>query len=176
MNSFVVFVALVAAASAAPQFNSMEVKKSTYMVHGAAPAALAAPAWERHDMVEARSGKSMMSKEGRAEILEQAFDMDKPDEYKYHFKTNNDIAMMEEARLDKDAGMVRGSYEWTSPEGVHYKVEYVADENGFHPQAAHLPVAPAVPEAILRSLAYNAAHPEEDKESEMYMPKKMMMH
>ncbi|KAK3908382.1 Endocuticle structural glycoprotein SgAbd-2 [Frankliniella fusca] len=77
-----------------------------------------------------------------------AFDIDVPGRYLYHFKTNNGIAVMEQAALAKDAGTVQGAYEWTSPEGRNDKVEYVADEIGFHPMAAHLPVAPGVPEAI----------------------------
>lgn len=33
---------------------------------------------------------------------------------------------------------VRGSYSWTV-EGVTYTLNYVADENGFQPEGAHLP-------------------------------------
>lgn len=36
----------------------------------------------------------------------------------------------------------QGSFEFTSPEGQRFKVDYVADENGFRATGDHLPVAP----------------------------------
>lgn len=36
----------------------------------------------------------------------------------------------------------KGSYQYTSPEGRVIKVEYVADENGFHAISDAIPVAP----------------------------------
>merc|ERR1712183_510531 len=33
-----------------------------------------------------------------------------------------------------------GSYSWTAPNGETFTVEFVADENGFRPVGAHLPV------------------------------------
>lgn len=57
---------------------------------------------------------------------------------------------------------VQGSYKYTAPDGTPISVTYVADENGFHVEGAHLPTPPPIPEAILRSLQYNAAHPSHD--------------
>ncbi|XP_069686410.1 endocuticle structural glycoprotein SgAbd-2-like [Periplaneta americana] len=36
----------------------------------------------------------------------------------------------------------QGSFSFTSPEGNPIKLTYVADEYGFRPEGAHLPVAP----------------------------------
>jgi hypothetical protein len=38
----------------------------------------------------------------------------------------------------------QGSFSYTSPEGNPIQVTYVADELGFRPEGAHLPIAPAV--------------------------------
>ena len=41
----------------------------------------------------------------------------------------------------------QGSYEFIGDDGNTYRMEYVADQNGFQPQANYLPVAPAqIPE------------------------------
>lgn len=53
---------------------------------------------------------------------------------------------------DLEAQTVQGSYSYTSPEGTPITVTYTADENGFRAQGAHLPVAPPIPDAILKSL------------------------
>lgn len=122
-------------------------------------------------MAEARLGQPphAMSREANAEIVEHVDDRNEPGRYMYRFRTNNGIAMMEQYAMDKDAAKVKGAYEWTSPEGENYKVEYVADEMGYRPMGAHLPGAAA----IARSLEWNAAHPEEDMAG-MYHAKKMM--
>jgi len=51
----------------------------------------------------------------------------------------------------------QGSYSFTAPDGLRYTVTYTAGANGFEAQGAHLPVAPAIPEAIAKALADNAA-------------------
>ncbi|KAG7307720.1 Flexible cuticle protein 12 [Plutella xylostella] len=69
------------------------------------------------------------------------------DGFNYAFETSNGIRQEEQGQLvnagtENEAIAVRGSYSYTGPDGVVYTVTYVADQNGFQPQGAHLPVAP----------------------------------
>ncbi|CAD7076735.1 unnamed protein product [Hermetia illucens] len=57
---------------------------------------------------------------------------------------------------DLEAQVVQGSYSYTSPEGTPIRVNYIADENGFRAEGAHLPTPPPIPEAIAKSLDYIA--------------------
>lgn len=64
------------------------------------------------------------------------------------YETSNGIGQQESAQL-KDAGTddealsVQGSFYYTGDDGVVYQVVYIADKNGFQPQGAHIPQAPA---------------------------------
>ncbi|XP_037720175.1 larval cuticle protein 65Ag1 [Drosophila subpulchrella] len=49
---------------------------------------------------------------------------------------------LENVGTEEEAIVVRGSFAFLGDDGVTYTVNYVADENGFQPQGAHLPVAP----------------------------------
>lgn len=83
------------------------------------------------------------------------------------YQTENGITAQE---LGKQRGSgpdavleVQGDYSYTSPEGKQIVMSYVADDSGFHP-SGDLPTPPPIPLAIQKSLAWNAAHPEEDRE------------
>ncbi|XP_017016896.1 larval cuticle protein 3 [Drosophila kikkawai] len=56
-------------------------------------------------------------------------------------------------------GNIDGVFEWVSPEGVHVRVAYKADENGYQPQSDLLPTPPPIPEAIVRAIAWIQANP-----------------
>lgn len=53
---------------------------------------------------------------------------------------------------DQEAEVIQGSYSYTAPDGSPISVSYIADENGFRAEGAHLPTPPPVPEAIQRAL------------------------
>ncbi|RZB40274.1 Chitin bind 4 domain containing protein [Asbolus verrucosus] len=75
--------------------------------------------------------------------------------YNYAYETENQIFAEQQGFLkDENTQEVQGQYQFTSPEGQIFRVAYVADENGFHPQGEHLPTPPPVPPAIQRALDY----------------------
>ncbi|KAG6440634.1 hypothetical protein O3G_MSEX001399 [Manduca sexta] len=93
-----------------------------------------------------------------AQIVKQDSDVF-PDQYQYSYESSNGIAGQESGVL-KNVG--RGSNSYISPEGEHIQLSYVADENGYQPQGSHLPTPPPpqpIPDYIIRSLEYIAAHP-----------------
>lgn len=60
------------------------------------------------------------------------------------YETSDGISRQETAQLKhagtaEEAIAVQGSVKWVGPDGVHYKLNYLADENGFQPEGEHLP-------------------------------------
>ncbi|CAH1102814.1 unnamed protein product [Psylliodes chrysocephalus] len=106
-------------------------------------------------------------------ILRQESEVGIDGKYSSSFETGNGISAEEHGNL-KNAGSenaaeeVVGRVAYQSPEGIPISLEYIANEYGFQAKGDHLPVPPVdtntpppIPPAILRSLEYNAAHPEE---------------
>ena len=68
-------------------------------------------------------------------------------QYSYSFATGDGAAHSDRGVLKPGPEgnyLVReGSHSYTSPEGQKIQLSYTADENGYQPTGAHLPVAPA---------------------------------
>lgn len=80
----------------------------------------------------------------------------------FRYETENGIRQYESGSLtsagtDQAGTAVQGAYSYAGTDGATYTVNYIADENGFRAEGAHLPKPPPIPEAILRSLELNAA-------------------
>ncbi|KAH8297026.1 hypothetical protein KR044_003720, partial [Drosophila immigrans] len=77
------------------------------------------------------------------------------DGYNYLYETENGILGEESGRIEKqtegDAIRSQGFYHYTGDDGLLYRVDYLADENGFVPVGEHIP---KVPDHIPRLLAY----------------------
>ncbi|XP_043271935.1 endocuticle structural glycoprotein SgAbd-2-like [Venturia canescens] len=100
-------------------------------------------------------------------IVHQEQDISPDGSFHTKYETGNGISYQEQGVLknpgqENEALSVQGSSSYNAPDGTPIQLTFVADENGFQPQGAHLPVAPPAPEipaAILRALEYIAAHP-----------------
>ncbi|KAH8303997.1 hypothetical protein KR018_000233 [Drosophila ironensis] len=80
------------------------------------------------------------------QIIELKSDV-QPDGYDFSLKTDDGTAKQESGHLinagsENEAIAVKGSFSFVADDGQTYTVNYIADENGFQPQGAHLPVAP----------------------------------
>lgn len=109
-------------------------------------------------------------------ILRQDADVNFDGSYYSSFETGNGIVAEERGTLknagvkDAEAEEVVGSVSYTAPDGTPIQLKYVANENGYVAEGAHLPVAPVydgvaptpppTPVAIARALEYIAAHPQ----------------
>ncbi|XP_066254022.1 endocuticle structural glycoprotein ABD-4-like [Euwallacea similis] len=100
-------------------------------------------------------------------ILSQTNDLGIDGSYRWSFEAENGISA-EERGQPKNANSqdpieeAQGSFQYTAPDGTPIQLQYIANEGGFQPTGAHLPVAPPIPPEILKALEWNAAHPEED--------------
>lgn len=109
-------------------------------------------------------------------ILRQDSDVGFDGTYHSAFETGNGIVAEEHGVLknagtkDAEAEEVVGSVSYSAPDGSPISLKYVANENGFVAEGAHLPVAPIdtntpppIPAAIVRALEWIAAHPQQEE-------------
>ncbi|KAF7399045.1 hypothetical protein HZH66_006942 [Vespula vulgaris] len=77
--------------------------------------------------------------------------------YQFSYETGNGISAQETGQLQGESEAVSGSFSYTGPDGVQYSITYTADEEGFHPQGAHLPTPPPIPPEIQRGVELSLA-------------------
>ncbi|KAJ6633070.1 Flexible cuticle protein 12 [Pseudolycoriella hygida] len=66
------------------------------------------------------------------------------DGYKFSYEQSDGVSRSEEGVLknvgtEQEGIEVRGTITWTAPDGEVYTLNFVADENGYHPEGKHLP-------------------------------------
>ncbi|CAH1372968.1 unnamed protein product [Tenebrio molitor] len=106
--------------------------------------------------VQSRQPSSFVSS-AQIPILKLQNDNNGDGTYRFSFETANHIVQQETGHLKSaDSSTVQGSYSYTAPDGQTYTVNYVADENGYRADGAHLPTPPPISEVILKSLQQNA--------------------
>ena len=78
------------------------------------------------------------------QILKQDSDVG-PESFSYLTELDDGTSIsaagsLQNAGSEHEGIAVKGSFSYVGPDGVTYTVNYVADENGYQPQGAHLPV------------------------------------
>lgn len=97
-----------------------------------------------------------MAPSASVDVIRSTNNIDENGRYEWSYETGTGLAAQEQGVGGQSA---QGSYRWVSPEGQQFEITYVADENGYRPSGAALPVAPPVPEAIARALVWIQQHP-----------------
>ncbi len=60
----------------------------------------------------------------------------------FSYSTDDGSAREEAGQLVDENLSVKGSFQFVGDDGQTYKVNFVADENGYRPEGAHIPVVP----------------------------------
>ncbi|XP_055611756.1 cuticle protein CP14.6-like [Uranotaenia lowii] len=94
-----------------------------------------------------------------ATVITQEQQINPDGSYSHVFETSNGIRA---AASSQDGVAATGEFSYTAPEGDRIQVTYVADQGGFQPQGSHLPVEPAVPDHVIKSLEEIRANPPND--------------
>ncbi|KAK6621290.1 hypothetical protein RUM43_011596 [Polyplax serrata] len=81
--------------------------------------------------------------------------------FQYNYQTGDGISAQANSQVKNIGGrdaensvaqIIQGSYSYTAPDGQVITVNYVADENGYRAEGAHLPTPPPIPAEIAKSL------------------------
>ncbi|XP_031769547.1 endocuticle structural glycoprotein SgAbd-5-like [Galleria mellonella] len=88
--------------------------------------------------------QSQNQNEPEVQLLRFESDNDGLGTYSYSFEQSDKTQREEQGELknagtDNEAISIKGSYSWVAPDGVVYKITYIADENGFQPKIEKTP-------------------------------------
>lgn len=116
---------------------------------------LAAPQQRRNGISPSAAG----GPESAATIVRQDQLLNPDGSYSFAYETSNGIQASESS---PDGAAATGEFSYTAPEGDKIRLSYVADQGGFQPEGAHLPVEPPAPEHVIKSLEDIRANPPKD--------------
>ncbi|XP_058057254.1 cuticle protein CP14.6-like [Anopheles bellator] len=112
-------------------------------------------------VVAASAAPAPADSDAQAAIVSQSSDVQPDGSFNYAYESANGIKVEDQGtiksikvpKLDETGRQIgedevqvsvqTGSFQYTAPDGQIYTLRYIADENGFQPQADHLPVAPS---------------------------------
>ncbi|KAF3423765.1 hypothetical protein E2986_11782 [Frieseomelitta varia] len=106
-------------------------------------------------------------------IVSQSQEGPNPDgSYKWSYESGNGIKAQEEGHLENagqenEAMNAQGSFSYPGDDGQQISLTYVANEEGFQPQGAHLPTTPEIPPLIQKALEWIAAHPSKEDQNQV---------
>ncbi|XP_022814231.1 larval cuticle protein LCP-14-like [Spodoptera litura] len=114
-----------------------------------------------------------LASEPVAQVLRSDYAQSPNGDFQYVYETDNGISGQASGAVkvfgkDEVALEVSGSNSFKSPEGKVYSLSYIANENGYQPQADYLPTPPApvpIPDYIARAIEWAAAHPYNEKKA-----------
>ena len=83
---------------------------------------------------------AVLQRDLEARTLRQTNDQARDGGYDFGFATSNGIEQQQSMVINPETGeiSVYGVYQYLGADGRLYRVQYVADKNGFQPQGVHL--------------------------------------
>ncbi|XP_053684127.1 cuticle protein CP14.6-like [Sabethes cyaneus] len=97
----------------------------------------------------ARIERSPDGADADATVLSQDLILNGDGSYAFNYETSNGIKAMQRS---SDGINANGEFSYLGPDGKEYQVSYVADERGFQPKGAHLPLEPPAPDYVIEML------------------------
>uniref|UniRef100_A0A182M2S9 Uncharacterized protein n=1 Tax=Anopheles culicifacies TaxID=139723 RepID=A0A182M2S9_9DIPT len=94
-----------------------------------------------------------------ATVIQQDQIINDDGSYNFVFETSNGIRAQASS---SDGIRTSGDFSYPAPDGSNIALTYVADEYGFQPQGAHLPVEPPAPDHVIKQLEDIRANPPND--------------